>query len=169
MRTDIVVIMPCHTIGGLKQCYDPFVCLSAQFVRWLNDMPASNCHERGMSFLDRQWKLLSTALERVDIVYLTVQMYHEEMLKQSPRQQLFNDYARQLMRRYPQLKQEIVSRLSHVNDQWTEVMNGLVLPPGVGCHDTSTMLFGAFSFYPRRIAQLLSCSYSSFSWGLCFY
>jgi len=74
-------------------------------------------------------------------------MYHEEMLKQSPRQQLFNDYARQLMRRYPQLKQEIVSRLSHVNDQWTEVMNGLVLPPGVGCHDTNTMLTGAFNFY----------------------
>jgi len=71
-------------------------------------------------------------------------MYHEEMLKQSPRQQLFNDYARQLMRRYPQLKQEIVSRLSHVNEQWTEVMNGLVLPPGVGCHDTSTMLIGNF-------------------------
>jgi len=71
-------------------------------------------------------------------------MYHEEMLKQSPRQQLFNDYARQLMRRYPQLKQEVISRLSHVNDQWTEVMKGLVLPPGVGCNDTSTMLSGEF-------------------------
>jgi len=69
-------------------------------------------------------------------------MYHEEMLKQSPRQQLFNDYARQLIRRYPQLKQEIASRLSHVNEQWSEVINGLVLPPGVGCHDTNTMLCG---------------------------
>ena len=68
------------------------------------------------------------------------------MLKQSPRQQLFNDYARQLMRRYPQLKPEIVSRLGHVNEQWTEVMNGLVLPPGVGCHDTGNMLSGGFSF-----------------------
>jgi len=73
-------------------------------------------------------------------------MYHEEMLKQSPRQQLFNDYARQLMRRYPQLKTEITSRLSHVNEQWTEVMSGLVLPPGVGCHDTNTMLLGDFTF-----------------------
>jgi len=73
-----------------------------------------------------------------------MQMYHEEMLKQSPRQQLFNDYARQLMRRYPQLRAEIVSRLSHVNDQWTEVTSGLVLPPGVGCHDASTMQSGNF-------------------------
>jgi len=78
-------------------------------------------------------------------------MYHEEMLKQSPRQQLFNDYARQLMRRYPQLKHEIVSRLNHVNEHWTEVINGLILPPGINsCHDTATMLAGN-----------LSCSFST--------
>jgi len=74
-------------------------------------------------------------------------MYHEEMLKQSPRQQLINDYARQLMRRYPQLKQEIASRLAHVNEQWAEVMSGLVLPPGVSsCQDTTTMLSGRFVY-----------------------
>ena len=82
-------------------------------------------------------------------------MYHEEMLKQSPRQQWFNDYARQLMRCYPQLKQEILSRLNHVNDQWTEVMDGLVLPPGVGCHDTSTMLFGNSIFSLLNLSQRL--------------
>ena len=65
-------------------------------------------------------------------------------MQQCPRQQLFNDYARQLMRRYPQLKQEISSRLGRVNDQWKEVMSGFVLPPGVGHRDTRTMLFGIF-------------------------
>jgi len=73
-------------------------------------------------------------------------MYHEEMLKQSPRQQLFNDYARQLLRRYPQLKNEITLRLIHVNEHWSQVMQGLVLPPGVNsCHDTATMLAGNLS------------------------
>ena len=69
-------------------------------------------------------------------------MYHEELLKQSPRQQLFKDYAKELMRRYPQLKQEIMIRLTHVNEQWCEVMDKLVLPSGGGYCDLAIILKG---------------------------
>jgi hypothetical protein len=69
-------------------------------------------------------------------------MYHEEMLKQSPRQQLFKDYAKELMCRYPQLKQEIMLRISHVSEQWCEVMDKLVLPSGGGQPDLTAILNG---------------------------
>jgi hypothetical protein len=69
-------------------------------------------------------------------------MYHEEMLKQSPRQQLFKDYAKELMCRYPQLKQEIMQRISHVSELWCEVMDKLVLPSGGGQPDLAIILNG---------------------------
>ena len=40
------------------------------------------------------------------------------MLQRSPRHKLFNDYAKQLMRRYPSMKEEIIQRLQFVNTQW---------------------------------------------------
>ena len=68
------------------------------------------------------------------------QTYHEEMLQRSPRRKLFNDYAKQLMRRYPSRKDEVTSRLSHLNKLWAE-LEAAITPlqrPG----DTQTMLNG---------------------------
>jgi len=64
------------------------------------------------------------------------------MLKQSPRQLLFKDYAKELLRRYPQLKQEIMLCLTHVSDLWYEVMDKLVLPSGGGRPDLAIILKG---------------------------
>ena len=80
-------------------------------------------------------------------------MYHEEMLKQSPRQQLLKDYAIELLRRYPQLKQEIQLRLTHVSEQWCEVMDQLVLPSGGGQPDFSIILKGKHSRLRVKLAS----------------
>lgn len=54
-------------------------------------------------------------------IVLFIQSYHEELLKQSPRHKLFNDYAAQLEERYPRMKEEITQRLHHLNSQWEAV------------------------------------------------
>lgn len=66
------------------------------------------------------------------------QTYHEEMLQRSPRRKLFNDYAKQLMRRYPDRKDEIQLRLQHLNKQW-EALEKAISPHG-GYMDEKTML-----------------------------
>ena len=43
------------------------------------------------------------------------------MLQRSPRRKLFKDYARRLQRRFPNLKEDICSRLAHLNRQWMEL------------------------------------------------
>ncbi|XP_060079516.1 uncharacterized protein LOC132558918 [Ylistrum balloti] len=60
--------------------------------------------------------------------YLT-QSYHEELLKQSPRHKLFNEYAKQLLQRRSSLKGEITKCLNHVNSQWE------VVEKAVSCKD----------------------------------
>ncbi|XP_021379680.1 uncharacterized protein LOC110467090 isoform X2 [Mizuhopecten yessoensis] len=60
--------------------------------------------------------------------YLT-QSYHEELLKQSPRHKLFNEYAKQLLQRRSGLKGEIMKCLNHVNSQWE------VVEKAVSCKD----------------------------------
>ncbi|KAK2152032.1 hypothetical protein LSH36_341g01031, partial [Paralvinella palmiformis] len=60
------------------------------------------------------------------------------MLQGSPRRKLFNDYAKQLMRRYPNRKDEIQLRLQHLNKQW-EALENAISPHG-GYMDEKTML-----------------------------
>ena len=43
------------------------------------------------------------------------------MLHKSPHWQLFKDYAHCLQRLYPNLKEDICSRLAHLNRQWKEL------------------------------------------------
>ncbi len=62
------------------------------------------------------------------------------MLQRSPRRKLFNDYARQLMRRYPSLKEEISARLQHLNNQWQLIQQAIT--PQHGKQDLDTMLQG---------------------------
>ena len=69
-------------------------------------------------------------------------MYHEEMLKESPRQDVFNNYAKELLCRYPQLKQEITICQMHINEQWNTIMHHLVLPPGNDQRDLTVILHG---------------------------
>ena len=52
------------------------------------------------------------------------------MLQRSPRRKLFNDYARQLMKRYPTMREEIQARSLRVNTQWEEIEKAMV--PGQG-------------------------------------
>ncbi|XP_074662995.1 uncharacterized protein LOC141915384 isoform X2 [Tubulanus polymorphus] len=59
------------------------------------------------------------------------QSYHEEMLQRSPRRNFFNDYAKQLLRRYPNMKEEISIRMQHVNKQWEDLECAI-------CPDSST-------------------------------
>jgi len=71
---------------------------------------------------------------------LFFQSYYEEMLERSPRRKLFNDYAKQLMRRYPNMKDEISVRLSHLNNQWERLQK--TIAPSDGLSDRETMLRG---------------------------
>ena len=43
------------------------------------------------------------------------------MLQRSPRRKLFKEYARRLQRRFPHLKEDICTRLAHLNRQWKEL------------------------------------------------
>ena len=62
------------------------------------------------------------------------------MLQRSPRRKLFNDYAKQLMRRYPALKEEINARLAHLNSQWAALETAI--SPQQQARDEDTMLKG---------------------------
>ncbi|XP_064600095.1 uncharacterized protein LOC135466505 isoform X2 [Liolophura sinensis] len=66
------------------------------------------------------------------------QAYHEELLQSSPRRKLFNDYAKQLLKRYPSLKEEINQRIQHLNGHW-QTLQKVVLPQN-GFQDAKTML-----------------------------
>ena len=69
-----------------------------------------------------------------------LQTYHEEMLQRSPRRKLFNDYAKQLMRRYPNMKEEITIRIQHLNNQWQALEQAI--SPRTGYQDHNTMVKG---------------------------
>ena len=62
------------------------------------------------------------------------------MLQRSPRRKVFNDYAKQLMRRYPGMKDEINIRLQHLNSQWETLEKAI--SPCHGYQDEETMLKG---------------------------
>ncbi|XP_067682789.1 nuclear migration protein unc-83-like isoform X1 [Haliotis asinina] len=66
------------------------------------------------------------------------QTYHEEMLERSPRRKFFNEYAKQLLLRYPHMKDEIGTRMSFLNNQWQEVE--VAIAPKHGCHDKKSMI-----------------------------
>jgi hypothetical protein len=68
------------------------------------------------------------------------QIYNEEMMKECQRQTSFNDYGKELVLRYPQLKQEILSRQKHVNDLWLTICNNIGVPAGNGHRDLFTVL-----------------------------
>lgn len=53
---------------------------------------------------------------------------------------MFNDYAKQLMRRYPGMKEEINIRLQHLNGQWESLEK--TVSPGSLHRDEKTMLRG---------------------------
>ena len=72
--------------------------------------------------------------------FLLFQSYYEEMLNKSPRKKVFNDYARQLQRRYPSMKEEISIRIQHVNNQWQALETAI--SPLHGYHDQQTILSG---------------------------
>ncbi|GAB1600555.1 uncharacterized protein LOC115209158 [Argonauta hians] len=65
------------------------------------------------------------------------QTYHEELLQRSPRHKLLNDYARQLLKRYPALKRDVYTRLQFLNSQWQKIEQ--VISPSKGEQDWDTM------------------------------
>ena len=65
------------------------------------------------------------------------------MLNNSPRRKLFNEYARQLLRRYPSMKEEITARLQRVNTQWAAAVEATdITPANGGCRDVKMLLKG---------------------------
>ena len=62
------------------------------------------------------------------------------MLERSSRKKLFSDYAKQLMRRYPQMKDEIQGRLARLNAHWVSLLRSIT--PAAGYQDHHTMLTG---------------------------
>ena len=63
-------------------------------------------------------------------------------MKRSPRRKLLNDYARQLMRRYPSMKEDIQKRLQHLNLYWTQIER--VVTSQHGCGEAGSMIKGKF-------------------------
>lgn len=61
-----------------------------------------------------------------------VQKDHEELLNQSPRLRLINDYAQQLVLRHPGFKEEVTPCLQNLHQQWK------VLEEAVSCKDISS-------------------------------
>lgn len=82
-----------------------------------------------------------------DVFDSCFQAYHEELLQSSPRRKLFNDYAKQLLKRYPSLKEEINQRIHHLNGHW-QTLQKVVLPQN-GFQDAKTMLSGELPFFCR--------------------
>ena len=62
------------------------------------------------------------------------------MLNSTPRRKVFNDYAKQLMRRYPSMKEEISVRIQHLNTLWESLLQAVC--PRQGYRDEETMLKG---------------------------
>lgn len=104
-------------------------------LSWESD----ECSNHKVSFTEfvQQYKELTDWLTQIQQVtqrqssslsekYLN-QAYQEEMLQRSPRHKLFNDYAKQLMRRYPSMKEEIIQRLQFVNTQW-QALESIISP-----------------------------------------
>ncbi|XP_055879633.1 uncharacterized protein LOC106057114 isoform X2 [Biomphalaria glabrata] len=66
------------------------------------------------------------------------QSYHEEILERSPRREFLNNYSRQLLLRYPNMAEQITSRMSRLNTQWSKLEQAIA--PKHGQHDAETML-----------------------------
>lgn len=75
------------------------------------------------------------------------QSYHDEMLLKSPRKKLFHDYAKQLVKRYPTMKEEIQARQLRVNTQWQEVES--VISPQEKYRDKAAMITGEILYDHR--------------------
>ena len=73
--------------------------------------------------------------------FCVLQSYYEELLRQSPRRRLLGEYARQLVRRYPALRDEIASRTSRVTALWNAVEAAVSLPATQHA-DTDTVITG---------------------------
>ncbi|CAD5123026.1 DgyrCDS11411 [Dimorphilus gyrociliatus] len=56
--------------------------------------------------------------------------YYDEMVKHSPRHKLLKDYARQLIKRYPAIKEQVNGKLAHLNSLWAQ-LEGTIGPPDV--------------------------------------
>ena len=63
------------------------------------------------------------------------------MLQRSPRRRLFNEYARQLQRRYPSMRDEVQARLQRVNAVWEQLQRA-VCPVPAGARDEAAMIKG---------------------------
>ena len=98
---------------------------------------------------EKTWKhhIIAAANHIILFDFFYLQTYHEEMLQRSPRRKLFNDYAKQLMRRYPSMKEEISVRLGHLNQQW-ELLQSAISPQH-GYLDEEMMLKGKEMFLCR--------------------
>ena len=51
----------------------------------------------------------------------TNQIFYEEILKRSPRRELLNEYACHLVKYHPHLKQDVLFKLNHLNNQWKSI------------------------------------------------
>ncbi len=60
-------------------------------------------------------------------------------MERSPRRKFFNEYAKQLLLRYPHMKDEIGTRMTFLNNQWQDVE--LAIAPKHGYHKP-TMIKG---------------------------
>lgn len=87
---------------------------------------------------------------------ISSQSYHEEMLQRSSRRKLFNDYAKQTMRRYPALKEEISVRLARLNTQWAALE--AAMSPWQQTHDEATMLKGKGCGYSGPDGRVINLS-----------
>ncbi|XP_064623681.1 uncharacterized protein LOC135485513 isoform X2 [Lineus longissimus] len=132
-----------HEIHATRQ----YFCSTESDLSWDDDELTINTKVSFTEFI-QQYKELTDWLTTIQVVtqrqgmtslsekYLN-QSYHEEMLQRSPRRKLFNDYAKQLMRRFPNMKEEINSRLRHLNEQWVLLENAISPQDGA---DEETML-----------------------------
>lgn len=63
------------------------------------------------------------------------------MVKHSPRHKLLKDYARQLIKRYPAIKEQVNGKLAHLNSLWAQ-LEGTIGPPDVQQASVDAMIDG---------------------------
>ncbi|CAL1528424.1 unnamed protein product [Lymnaea stagnalis] len=136
-------------------CIDPFLMDKdiVEACRSANDLTCSDEDYVGapnVSFAEflQQYRELTEWLSQVHKVtqrevtslsekYLN-QSYHEEMLERSPRREFLNNYSHQVLVRYPNMADQISSKMARLNTQWEDVEQAIV--PKHGKHDADTML-----------------------------
>ncbi|KAL3873508.1 hypothetical protein ACJMK2_036617 [Sinanodonta woodiana] len=128
---DKEIIEACRTTGSDNEEYEVNTKVSfGEFLQQYQEL--SDWLNKVLQVMQKQ-ALNQTLSEK----YLN-QSYYEEMMQHSPRHKLFNEYAKQLQQRHPHLKDDINSRLKHINGQWQALAD--VVAPYYQNQDPDAML-----------------------------